>query len=184
MWDFSSDIPTSIVPASAGPSLNLINFPARAVTSSNWDGSEMNWNHKPEHYRAIHFHEDDIYDFEWGTDFSFSIPGDMPSGIYIMHLECEDYRDAIPFFVCSPKANAKPIYACWSQLLPIRFMATMPAPTMIKHGKNRFQLGMHIHTMPPNIPNMGYLPTIITLMGRVFAMHLIAALYSMFGRVI
>ena len=107
MWDFSSDIPTSIVPASAGPSLNLINFPARAVTSSNWDGSEMNWNHKPEHYRAIHFHEDDIYDFEWGTDFSFTIPGDMPPGIYIMHLECEDYRDAIPFFVCSPKGKRK-----------------------------------------------------------------------------
>ena len=46
----------------------------------------MNWQHKPEHYAAVHFHDDDIYDFEWDTDFKFKIPKDMPSGIYLMKI--------------------------------------------------------------------------------------------------
>ncbi len=108
-WDFSTDIPTTYVRALAGPDLWLVNFPARAVTGSAWDGSEMNWTHKPEHYAAIHFHEDDIYDFEWDTDFTFTVPEDMPSGVYVMRLECDGHEDAIPFFVCAPllKPSAK-----------------------------------------------------------------------------
>ena len=65
-------------------------------------GSEMNWTHKPKHYAAIHFHEDDIFDFEWDTDFTFKIPENMESGVYVMRLSCEGYEDAIPFFVCPP----------------------------------------------------------------------------------
>lgn len=101
-WDFSPGISTTVVSASSGPDLDLINFPTRAMTSSAWDASEMNWAHKPDHYSAIHFHEDDIYDFEWGTDFSFKIPDDMPSGVYAMKLECDGHYDEIPFFVCAP----------------------------------------------------------------------------------
>jgi N,N-dimethylformamidase len=98
-WDFTKDIQTTTVKALAGPNLTLINFPTRAVTGSIWDGSEMNWIHKTAHYAAIHFHEDDIYDFEWDTDFAFTVPDAMPSGVYIMRLECEGQYDAIPFFV-------------------------------------------------------------------------------------
>ncbi|MBT8460797.1 MAG: N,N-dimethylformamidase large subunit, partial [Boseongicola sp.] len=72
------------------------------VTSADWDGTEMNWQHKPDHYAAIHFHQDDIYDFGWDTDFTFTIADNMPSGIYIMHLECDGQHEAIPFFVCPP----------------------------------------------------------------------------------
>lgn len=99
-WDFSKGISTTTAHATAGPDLTFINFPTRAVTSSGWDASEMNWTHKPEHYAAIHFHEDDIYDFAWDTDFTFTIPGDMPSGAYVMRLDCDGHEDAIPFFVC------------------------------------------------------------------------------------
>ncbi|WP_108881238.1 N,N-dimethylformamidase beta subunit family domain-containing protein [Anderseniella sp. Alg231-50] len=108
-WDFSKEIPTTKAIASAGPDLKLVNYPARAMTSSAWDASEMNWTHKPEHYAAIHFHDDDIYDFEWDTDFTFTIPEDMPSGIYVMRLSCDGSEDAIPFFVTRPrgKPNAK-----------------------------------------------------------------------------
>ena len=59
----------------------------------------MNWQHKPEHYAAVHFHDDDIYDFEWDTDFKFKIPKDMPSGIYLMKINAEGHEDSIPFFV-------------------------------------------------------------------------------------
>ncbi|MBW4710496.1 N,N-dimethylformamidase large subunit [Roseobacter sp. YSTF-M11] len=106
-WDFSRNIPGTTVPASAGPDLALVNFPARAMTGAAWDGSEMNWTHKPAHYAAIHFHEDDIYDFGWDTDFTLTIPDDMPSGIYIMRLDCNGASDAIPFFVCPPRGTAQ-----------------------------------------------------------------------------
>ena len=106
-WDFSKGIKTTTAKATTGPDLTLANFPARAVTGAAWDGSEMNWTHKPAHYAAIHFHGDDIYDFEWDTDFEFTVPDDMPSGVYVMRLECEGNEDAIPFFVCPPLGRPK-----------------------------------------------------------------------------
>ncbi len=101
-WDFAEDMTKTTVAPQSGPGLTLVNFPTRAMTSSNWDASEMNWSHRPDHYAAIHFHQDDIYDFGWDTDFTFTIPDDMPSGIYIMRLECDGQHEAIPFFVCPP----------------------------------------------------------------------------------
>ncbi|GAB5467916.1 MAG: N,N-dimethylformamidase [Rhodospirillales bacterium] len=102
-WDFSKAISSTEVPATSGPGLDLVNYPRRAVTGADWDGSEMNWTHKPDHYAAIHFHEDDIYDFGWDSDFTFTLPRGMPSGAYVMRLECEGQGDAIPFFVCPPR---------------------------------------------------------------------------------
>ena len=105
-WDFSKNIPSLVVPGVGCPNLTLMNAPTRAVTGAMWDASEMNWQHKPQHYAAIAFHEDDIYDFNWDVDFSFVIPSKMPSGIYIMRVSCEDDYDAIPFFVCPEKGQA------------------------------------------------------------------------------
>ena len=106
-WDLSNNTSSTFVDSIIGPKLLLKNFPTRAVTGSKWDSSEMNWQHKPKHYAAIHFHEDDIYDFEWETDFKFTIPKNMPSGIYVMRISCEDYEDAIPFFVAPPIGKTK-----------------------------------------------------------------------------
>ena len=103
-WDLSDNTSSTFVDSIIGPKLLLKNFPTRAVTSSKWDSSEMNWQHKPDHYAAIHFHDDDIYDFEWDTDFKFKIPNNMPSGIYIMRIKGEGNEDSIPFFV-APKIN-------------------------------------------------------------------------------
>jgi len=106
-WDLSNNTSSTFVDSIIGPKLLLKNFPTRAVTGSKWDSSEMNWQHKPNHYAAIHFHEDDIYDFEWETDFKFTIPKNMPSGIYVMRISCEDYEDAMPFFVAPPIGKTK-----------------------------------------------------------------------------
>ena len=103
-WDLSDNTSSTFVDSIIGPKLLLKNFPTRAVTSSKWDSSEMNWQHKHDHYAAIHFHDDDIYDFEWDTDFKFKIPNNMPSGIYIMRIKGEGNEDSIPFFV-APKIN-------------------------------------------------------------------------------
>ena len=101
-WDFSHDISTLSVKASAGPDFLLMNAPTRGVTGRKWDATEFCWRHKPDHYAAISFHDDDIYDFEWDSDFEFVIPDGMPSGIYIMRIEADGHYDAMPFFVCPP----------------------------------------------------------------------------------
>ena len=103
-WDFSKGISTTKI-EDVGPHQkhgHLVNLPTRAMTGSNWTGEEMCWRHAPEQYGAIHFHADDIYDFGWETDFSFTLPEHMKSGVYAARLRCGAHEDAIPFFVCPP----------------------------------------------------------------------------------
>ena len=107
-WDLATNMSSLTVPSAIdqtdnNQALTLVNAPTRAVCGSLWDASELNWRHKPEHYSAIHFHDDDIYDFNWDTSFSFTIPENMPSGIYVMRISCDGHEDAMPFFVCPPK---------------------------------------------------------------------------------
>jgi len=106
-WDFAGNIPSLTVRASTGPDLILKNAPTRGVTGRKWDATEFCWKHKPDHYAAIHFHDDDIYDFGWESDFEFTIPNDMPSGVYVMRIEAEGHYDAMPFFVCPPLNKPK-----------------------------------------------------------------------------
>ena len=101
-WDFAQSISSLSVKAHTGPDLLLRNAPTRGVTGCKWDATEFCWRHKPDHYAAILFHDDDIYDFGWDRDFEFVVPDDMPSGIYIMRIEAEGHYDAMPFFVCPP----------------------------------------------------------------------------------
>ncbi len=106
-WDFAQEM-SSMRAVDTGPNGwhgMLVNAPARAMTGSNWNGTERNWNHAPESYGAIHFHEDDVADCEWETDFSFTVPDNLPSGAYAARLSCGEYWEAIPFFVCPPKGT-------------------------------------------------------------------------------
>ncbi|RWK58061.1 N,N-dimethylformamidase beta subunit family domain-containing protein [Mesorhizobium sp.] len=108
-WNFGVDIPTSTI-RDEGP-LRLDgtfhNLPARAVRGSRWSGAEMCWRHAVDEYAAVHFHEDDLYDCGWETDFSFDIPDDLPSGVYGIRLRCENAEDIIPFFVRPARHAAK-----------------------------------------------------------------------------
>ncbi|MER9425491.1 hypothetical protein NKI88_23980 [Mesorhizobium sp. M0317] len=108
-WDFGVDIPTSNI-RDKGP-LRLDgtfhNLPARAVRGSRWSGAEMCWRHAIDEYAAVHFHEDDLYDCGWETDFTFDMPPDLPSGVYGIRLRCESAEDIIPFFVRPARHAAK-----------------------------------------------------------------------------
>ena len=77
----------------------LYQLPARAVTGPKWDGTQQNWTACPEHYDAVHFHSDDLYDAGWPQAEELSLPTDLPSGIYAFRLTCGDEVDRIPFFV-------------------------------------------------------------------------------------
>ena len=101
-WDFAVGISSLQVIAQTGPDLLLKNAPTRGVIGRKWDATEFCWRHQPDHYAAIHFHDDDIYDFDWETDFELTIPDDMPSGIYVMRIAAEGHYDSMPFFVCPP----------------------------------------------------------------------------------
>jgi len=108
-WDFSRDMSsTRIVDVSAGARHgHTVNLPTRAMKGHGWDGSEYNWQHRPEHYGAIHFHDDDLYDCAWKTDFTFEVPADLASGLYCAHLTCGSDEDYVPFVVRPPRGTAR-----------------------------------------------------------------------------
>lgn len=112
-WDFSQEMASKRIVDQGPHSLHgeLVNLPARAMKGSNWDASEMSWQHAPEQYGAIHFHDDDIYDCEWETDFSFTVPDDFKSGVYAARLSCDDSEEMIPFFV-RPKSGQPQSKVC------------------------------------------------------------------------
>jgi N,N-dimethylformamidase len=111
-WDFSAEIPTERIVDRGPRGLHgtLLNLPARAMRGSRWTGAENNWRHAPRDYAAIHFHEDDLYDCGWATDFAIDIPEGMPSGVCGARLRCGDIQDVVPFYVLPPKGGAtKPL---------------------------------------------------------------------------
>ena len=65
-----------------------VNLPTRAVTGHNWTGEELDWRRAPDQYDAIHFHADDLDDARWETDFTLTVPSDLPSGAYAARLPC------------------------------------------------------------------------------------------------
>ena len=100
-WDFSQGINTSSI-MDCGPyglAGRLVNLPTRAVRGVQWDGTAMDWQVVPHHYAAIHFHEDDLSDCHWDTDFEVHLPDDVPSGIYGVRLTSSDGSDVLPFYV-------------------------------------------------------------------------------------
>ena len=86
-----------------------VNLPARAMTGHNWRGEEHDWRHAPQEYGAIHFHDDDIYDVGWTTDFSFVVPEDLDSGTYAAKLTAGGPAEHVVFWVRPPrgKSNAQ-----------------------------------------------------------------------------
>jgi N,N-dimethylformamidase len=108
-WDFSQEMSgTRIVDVSGkGRDGATVNLPTRAMKGWNWDGSEYNWTRKPEQYGAIHFHDDDLYDCGWETDFTFEVPADLASGIYCAKLTRDDHEDYCPFVVRPPLGEAR-----------------------------------------------------------------------------
>ena len=100
-WDFSLDIPTQAI-SDRGQHLlhgELVNMPTRAVRGAFWRGDVLRWSEAPDQYGAVHFHEDDLYDCAWDTDFVFDVPADLPSGVYGIRLKTDVEQDVVPVFI-------------------------------------------------------------------------------------
>ena len=114
-WDFSQriDSPVAVDIGPYGRDGVLGNLPTRGMKGWNWTGEEHAWARKPEHYGAIHFHSDDLYDASWKTAVSVVLPEDLPSGPYALHVRCGESdvhatrEDYISFFVTPPKRPTK-----------------------------------------------------------------------------
>lgn len=108
-YDFAQAMDTTriIDTGPAGRHGEIVNLPARAMTGSTWTGHEMCFRHAPDQYGAIHFHDDDLYDCGWETDFSWKVPDGLRSGAYAVRFETEGAQENIPFFVVPPKGTRK-----------------------------------------------------------------------------
>lgn len=100
-WDFAMGIDTRIVTDVSGNGLHgtLVNRPARGVRGHLWKGTKVRYQENPSEWSAIHFHEDDLNDARWETDFSATFPEATPSGIYAAKLTQGDQVEHLPFYI-------------------------------------------------------------------------------------
>ena len=113
-WDFARGIGTQTIHDRSANRLDgtLVHLPTRGVTGANWDGSATSWPLRPQHYGAIHFHDDDMADCGWAPDFTVDIPADWPSGFYALRMSAtlpdgEAVESFAGFFVRAPLGQAK-----------------------------------------------------------------------------
>jgi N,N-dimethylformamidase len=136
-WDFSAEIPTNRILDRGPDGLNgaLRNLPTRAVRGSRWTGHEPNWCHAPREYAAIHFHEDDLYDCDWKTDFAIEIPEGMASGVYGARLRCGDIQDIVPFYVLPPAGAATAPIVFLAPTYTYQMAGVLPRPRCGRPGR-------------------------------------------------
>ena len=111
-FDFSLDIGTDRIRDTGPHALQgqTSQLPARAVPGVAWTGDVHDWRADPSHYGAIHFHSDDLADAGWETTCSFTVPADLPSGVYAFRSQIGESTDHAVFFVQpSPEAPPAPV---------------------------------------------------------------------------
>jgi N,N-dimethylformamidase len=116
-WDFSRAMRTQTIEDTGSHACHgrLLNLPTRAMAGPDWSGQEMCWRHAPHDYAAIHFHADDLGDCLWEPSFTWTVPDDLPSGAYALHLTCPDGEDWLPLYVLPARTGP---------FAPIAFLAS------------------------------------------------------------
>lgn len=107
-WRFPARLHRGALPAEgdAGPRLEIVNQPTFCVTSPRWDGSSFDPRLVPEHYDAVHCHDDDMGAVQWPATHRVTLPDAADAGIYAFEVETPQGRERIVFFVrsCRPRA--------------------------------------------------------------------------------
>ncbi|MFF5986495.1 N,N-dimethylformamidase beta subunit family domain-containing protein [Prauserella flavalba] len=103
-YDLGADFATALARDVSGHDRHgtLHQGPQRGVTSSRWDGTRHDFTVAPEHYAAVHFHDDDLTDAAWEPSLRWTVPEDLPAGAYALRLRAGDELDYLPFFVRRP----------------------------------------------------------------------------------
>ncbi|HIG42664.1 MAG TPA: large subunit of N,N-dimethylformamidase [Gammaproteobacteria bacterium] len=156
-WDFSRNM-TSDKFSDIGEKYfgEFYQQPTRAVTGVKWDSSVQRWTELPEHYAAVHFHDDDLIDAGWETDFSFRVPVDLDSGVYAVKVRLlsedneeasiEGNEDIMPFFVSPGASDTKRDVAL-----------LMSTATYLAYANQRLSLGTGMFGKGPRNPFDKYL---------------------------
>ena len=135
-WDFSRGIDTQAI-HDIGPHAchgRLVNMPTRAMVGTRWSGREQCWRHAPEDYGAIHFHADDLGDCNWQADFTWTVPDDLRSGAYALHLTCDSGEDWLPLYVLPQRRGP---------FAPIAFLAsTFTYQAYANHARTSIDAGV------------------------------------------
>ena len=107
-WDFSLDIGSYRVTDTGPHGLHgqAVNMPTRGMTGHNFSGAQTSFRLAPHEYGAIYFHDDDVEDVGWESDFQLTVPPDLPSGVYAARLRAGDDEDYLPFCVRPPRGTA------------------------------------------------------------------------------
>jgi len=109
-WDFATDAGTVRLAGLAGaPDGTTLNRPARLMTGPRWPGTNATGTAQPETHDAIHFHDDDVADLGWPVSHAYTVPDDLPSGVYALRLTAGRDEDHLPFFVAPAKGREKPL---------------------------------------------------------------------------
>ena len=126
-WDFSIGIDTyTITDVSANKMQGrLFNLPMRGVCGSNWSNSTLSA--APEEYGAIHFLEDGLEDCRWQPSLEWTVPIDLKSGFYAVHVQSSNDEDFIPFFI--KPSSEKPAAKC---------LLLASTGTYLAYGNSRF----------------------------------------------
>lgn len=130
-WDFSRE-PSGTEIVDTSPNAwygHTVNLPARAMKGSCWDGSAQQWSDNPEHYGAIHFHEDDVVDCGWDDDITLEIPSEWASGVYCGRLHQGETTAYATFYVLPPQGKPGS-----------RLAVLMPTATYVCYGND----GTHV----------------------------------------
>ena len=108
-WDFGRNMTGPTLHDAGHHALHgtLINLPARAMTGHSWPGGTgASPTSHPQHYAAVHFHDDDLYDAGWDCDFTLTVPTAMKSGVYAARLRAGAHEDYVPFYVRPRRGTA------------------------------------------------------------------------------
>ncbi len=166
-WDFAGDMGSVTVPdrGALGMHGTLVNMPLRAVKGPDWDGSAQDWKVRPDHYDAIHFHDDDLSDCRWSTDFTWTVPDDLPSGLYAARLVTERMAapDYVPVWVRPRAPTARTVFLASSAT----YMAYANYRVMNRSNLYEMYLGM----VPELVPDDLYLNVHPELGDSLYTVH-------------
>lgn len=113
-WDFAGRMGSLTVPDRGPHAMHgrLVNMPLRAVRGPDWDGTAQDWKARPDHYDAIHFHDDDLGDCGWDTDFAWTVPAGLPSGLYAARLTAAgmDEPEYVPVWIRPVRPTARAVF--------------------------------------------------------------------------
>ncbi|MBD1550210.1 N,N-dimethylformamidase beta subunit family domain-containing protein [Pseudomonas typographi] len=110
-WDFPFQ-PTLAIPDSSGArcALRVNGAPTFAVTGPHWDGTVHDPRLAPDHYAAVHLHEDDQPPFDWPASYLLEVAADATPGVYGLTLSHGALAETFPFVVRAAAPAAKIVF--------------------------------------------------------------------------